>query len=681
MDKDSARRRIEKLKAEVEKYRYAYHVLDESVVSDAILDSLKKELFDLEQQWPELVTLDSPTQRVGGEPLKFFQKISHEKPMLSFNDAFSKEDMAAWLERLENYLKKPLKDQEFYCELKIDGLAIELIYENGLLIEGSTRGDGRIGENITENLKTVEAIPLRIAEKRRLIVRGEVFITKEEFARVNREQIGAGGKAYANPRNIAAGSLRQLDPRITAKRRLDSFQYDIVTDLNLTRHSERHDWLKKNGFKINPYNKTAGSLEEVFAFREYWDKHREKLPYEIDGIVVIINNNTIFEDGGIVGKAPRAAIAFKFGAKEATTIVEDIFIQVGRTGVLTPVAKLRPAAVGGITITHATLHNYDEIKRLGLRVGDTVVVSRAGDVIPKITQVLPDLRTGSEKEFKIPVRCPADGSPVAVDGVLLRCSNKQCGARRWRQIRHFVSRRAFDIVGLGPKNIIRFVDGGLIGSPADIFFLKSGDIESLFRFGRKSAEKIIREIEAKKKIFLSRFIYSLGILNVGEETARTLAGKFNSLSVSSGRRINEGEQKLEIKDFLKKNREFDVEKLQEIPDVGPKVAQSIVEWFQDEKNQRLLERMAAGGVELLLDKNQAGGRLKGKTFVLTGSLSDFSRDEAKDKIRSLGGIVAESVSAKTDFIVAGADPGSKFEKAKKLGVRILDEKEFLKMIQ
>ncbi|MDP2705703.1 MAG: NAD-dependent DNA ligase LigA, partial [bacterium] len=532
MDKNFIRQRIDKLKKEIEKYRHSYHVLDESLVSDAVLDSLKKELFDLEQDWPEFITSDSPTQRVGGEPLKSFRKVIHEKPMLSFNDAFSEDDMRSWLERLANYLKRDLAEVEFYCELKIDGLAIDLVYENGHFLEGSTRGNGQVGEDITHNLKTVEAIPLKIkSDQERLIVRGEVFITKEEFARVNRDQTAAGEKVYANPRNIAAGSLRQLDPKITAKRRLDSFQYDIVTDLNHQYHSEEHEWLKANGFKTNPHNKIAKSLKEVFAFQDYWSEHREKLPYEIDGIVVIVNDRSIFEAGGTVGKAPRAAIAFKFAAREATTIIEDIAIQVGRTGVLTPVARLRPVAVGGITITHATLHNYDEIKRLGLKIGDTVVVSRAGDVIPKIIQVFPNLRTGQEKEFKMPVKCPVDGSVVIADGVLYHCSNKDCGARRWRQIRHFVSKNALDIVGLGPKNIIRFIDEGLIGDPADIFSLQKGDIESLDRFGEKSADNLIKEINTKKKILLSRFIFGLGILNVGEETARLLAQVFSQSKI------------------------------------------------------------------------------------------------------------------------------------------------------
>lgn len=671
MNRDFVQKRINKLKKEIEKYRHSYHVLDESLVSDAVLDSLKKELFDLEQDWPEFVTSDSPTQRVGGEPLKSFRKVIHEKSMLSFNDAFSEDDMRSWLERLANYLKKDLEEVEFYCELKIDGLAIELVYENGHFLEGSTRGNGQIGEDITQNLKTIEAIPLSLENTSRLVVRGEVFITKEEFARVNRDQAAAGEKVYANPRNIAAGSLRQLDPKITAKRRLDSFQYDIVTDLKHRYHSEEHEWLKANGFKTNPHNKIAKSLKEVFAFQDYWSEHREKLPYEIDGVVVIVNDRSIFEAGGTIGKAPRAAIAFKFAAREATTIIEDIVIQVGRTGVLTPVARLRPVAVGGITITHATLHNYDEIKRLGLKIGDTVVVSRAGDVIPKITRVFPGLRTGQEKEFKMPSKCPIDGSAVIAEGVLYRCSNKDCGARRWRQIRHFVSKNALDIVGLGPKNIVRFIDEGLIGDPADIFSLQKGDIESLARFGEKSADNIIKEINSKKKISLSRFIYGLGILNVGEETARLLAQTATDL----GSKISKPE------DLWNLFQKFSLDELQELPDVGPKVAESIINWFKDESNGRLLGKMSKFGVELMSEKKLDNGKLAGKSFVLTGTLNSLSREEAKEKVRSLGGDISESVSAKTDFVVVGAEPGSKYEKAKKLGVKILDEQNFLEMIK
>ncbi len=510
MDRKTAKTRIDALKKEINRYRYAYHVHDEEVISQSALDSLKKELFDLETEFPELVTPDSPTQRIGGKPLPEFKKIKHEARMLSFNDAFSEKDMSDWFLRLENYLGYDTKP-DFYCELKIDGLAIELIYENGIFVQGSTRGDGHVGEDVTQNLKTIEAIPLKLtssedAQKiikesglnpslynlspKRLVVRGEIFLSTKEFARINKEAVAKGEKSYANPRNVAAGSIRQLDPRVVAGRKLDSFEYAIVTDLGQKVHEEEHIILKALGFKTNPHNKLVHALNDVYSFRNYWDEHREKLAYEIDGVVVIANNNATFGEGGVAGKAPRGAIAYKFSPIEATTIVNNIFVQVGRTGALTPVAELEPVLVGGVTIRHATLHNYDEIKRLGVKIGDTVIINRAGDVIPKITSVLPKLRTGKEKEFRMPKKCPMDGAPVVKDGVAYRCSNPKCGARRRETLYHFVSRGAFDMRGLGPKIIDRFLDEGLIADAADIFSLYDGDIKALPRFGEKSAEKL-----------------------------------------------------------------------------------------------------------------------------------------------------------------------------------------------
>lgn len=701
MTREEARRRILKLRQEINRYRYAYHVLNQSLVADEVLDSLKKELFDLEQQFPELITPDSPTQRVAGKPLKAFKKVRHETPMLSFNDAFSAEDMRAWLERLENYLGRKIgtKDKEqgghplFYGELKIDGLAIELVYQDGILVEGSTRGDGLVGEDVTQNLRTIEAIPLRLLapeeiEKNlrqlglnpadynlkpsRLVVRGEVFLTKKEFEAINREQKKKGLKLYANPRNIAAGSVRQLDPAITAARKLDSFQYDIVTSLGQKTHEEEHLLLRAMGFKTNPHNRGLRGLEEVFEFRDYWQKQRSRLEYEIDGVVIILNDNRLFEAAGVVGKAPRAAIAYKFSPKQATTVVEEIKVQVGRTGVLTPVAVMRPVAVGGVTITHATLHNADEIGRLGLKIGDTVVVSRAGDVIPQITKVLKELRTGGEREFHMPKRCPVDGSPVVREGVAYRCSNKDCGARSHRELYHFVSRPAFDIRGLGKKIIDRFLAEGLISDAADIFTLRAGDIAALPRFGEKSATNIVQEIEEKKKISLPRFIYALGILHVGEETARLLASR----AASDGQAVTRPAEVLEV------FRKLSLADLQQIPDIGPKVAESIYRWFRERRNIRLLERLDKAGVRLTSPKSEVKSqKLAGLTFVLTGGLESMSREEAKDKIRELGGNISESVSRKTSYLVVGSEPGSKYERAKKLGVRMIDEREFLKIIR
>lgn len=677
MTKEEARERIGKLKKEIEKYRYAYHVLDKPLISDAALDSLKKELFDLEQEYPDLITPDSPTQRVGGKPLKEFKKARHEKPMLSFNDAFSEQDMYDWLERISNYLGKKVSSP-FYCELKIDGLAIELVYENGLLARGSTRGDGIIGEDVTQNLRTIDAIPLKIKTDeagykipKRLVVRGEVFLTKKEFERINKEAREKGGKVFANPRNAAAGSIRQLDSDITAGRKLDSFQYDIITEMGQRRHSEEHEILHKLGFKTNKNNKLCRDLKEVIEFRDYWEKRREKLPYEIDGIVVIVDDNGIFDEAGVIGKAPRAAVAYKFSPREATTLVRDIKVHVGRTGVLTPVAELKPVEVGGITISHATLHNADEIERLGLKIGDTVIVSRAGDVIPQVTKVLKNLRTGKEKIFHMPARCPADGSKVIRDGAAYKCGNPRCGARNRENLYHFVSRGAFNIEGLGPKIIDRLLDEGLISDAADIFTLKAGDIAALERFGEKSAQNIVDEAERRRRVSLPRFIYSLGILHVGEETAIALADFMD-------KKEKNAKKPADVSDFFK---DLSVEQLREIPDIGPKVAGSIVEWFREQRNLRFMEKLEEVGVRIEHEARTKKGKFSGKTFVLTGGLESMSREQAKEKIRGLGGDVSETVSKKTDYVVAGGEPGSKYEKAKRLGIKILSEKEFIGLIK
>ncbi len=734
MDKQEAKKRIEKLRQEINRYRYAYHVLDKSLISDAALDSLKKELFDLEARYPEFITPDSPTQRVAGKPLEGFKKIRREIPMLSFNDAFSEQDMRDWLTRVENYLgysiisgnlplrkvsrrlsgygserseeseterqaasrsqggttasfRKASLSEPFYCELKIDGLAVELVYENGIFVQGSTRGDGLVGEDITQNLKTIEAIPLKLEIENsklkipsRLVVRGEVFLNKKDFEKINKEAEKKGGKIFANPRNMAAGSVRQLNPKITASRKLDSFQYGIVTDFKLQTHEEEHLLLKALGFKTNPHNQSVKSLEEVFKFRNYWgeEKNREKLPYEIDGIVTIINDSKIFKTAGVIGKAPRAAIAYKFSPKEATTIVENIKVQVGRTGALTPVAVLKPVELTGIKISHATLHNFDQIKRLGLKIGDTVIVSRAGDVIPQINKVLKELRTGKEKEFKALTHCPIDNSKIVVEGAIYRCSNPKCGAKNKRLLKHFVSRTAFDIRGLGGKILDRFLDEGLISDAADIFELEEGDIAVLKRFGEKSAKNIVREISEHKKISLPRFIYSLGILHVGEETALLLAKQFRIPCLPAGRQNSE----FRINDFIKQAQKWNLEDLQNIRDIGPKVAQSIYDWFREKKNIKFLEKLEKVGIKIENYKLQTTNyKLKGKTFVLTGSLEIMSRNEVKEKIRELGGDVSESVSKKTDYVVAGNEPGLKYEKAKQLGIKILTEKEFLIMIK
>ena len=705
MNKSDAQKRIGKLREVINYHRHLYHVLDKQEISDSALDSLKKELFDLEQEFPELITQDSPTQRVGGKPLKEFNKIKHPEPMLSFNDAFNQKDMKEWEERLKKVLPgvtkksgpaphqtRPLSEWRsvdkfgagYYCELKIDGLAIELTYKNGILETGSTRGDGLTGEDVTQNLKTVDAIPLNLKIENfklkipaQLVVRGEVFITKKDFERINKEQKKTGLKTYANPRNLAAGSVRQLDPKVTASRNMDSFAYSLVTDLGQRTHEEEHQILKSLGFKTNPHNKFAKDLDEVQLVRDYWEKHRDKLNYEIDGVVVILNDERSFQRTGVVGKAPRGAIAYKFSPKESETIVEDIIVQVGRTGVLTPVAKLKPVSIGGTTVSRATLHNLDEIKRLEVKIGDTVIVSRAGDVIPDVKKVLKEFRTGKEKEFYMPKHCPACGELVQkVEGqVAYKCVNKNCPAVRREAIYHLVSKKAFDIDGVGPKIVDQLIDAALIHDAADLFTLKKEDLLNIERFAEKSAENTVNAIRDKKRVPLAKFIYALGIDHVGEETALALAKFASAKSKVKGQR-SKAKELTNVFEYTKR------EELQNIPDIGPVVAQSIYDWFQRPYNKKLLEKFEEAGIEIQIEKASAKSeRLAGKTFVLTGTLETLGRDEAKDKIRELGGDVSSSVSKETDYVVIGAEPGSKYKKAKKLGVKIINEKEFLKTLK
>jgi len=664
MDKKQAKERIEKLKKEIWRHSYKYHVLDQPDISDSVFDTLKNELEELENKYPDLITPDSPTQRVSGKPLDKFKKFKHPAAMLSFNDAFSKEEMGDWVERNEKIVKNAVKDG-YYCELKIDGLAIELIYEEGVLKTGATRGDGLIGEDVTQNLKTVASIPLKLFGKypKKLVVRGEVFLHKKEFERINNELKKKGEKIYANPRNLAAGSVRQLDPKITANRRLDSFAYDLITDLGQKVHEEEHKTLKAFGFKINPNNKFCKNLEEVEEFRNHWEKAREKLGYEIDGIVVIINENAVFKKLGVIGKAPRGAIAYKFSPKEATTIIEDVIWQVGRTGVLTPVAVLKPVEIGGTTVSRATLHNLDEIKRLEVKIGDTVIVGRAGDVIPDIIKPLKHLRNGKEKEIRVPHLCPVCESKIIKigDEVAYRCSDKNCGAILREKMYHFVSKNAFDITGVGPKIIDRFLDEGLIKDAGDLFFLKENDIKHLERFAEKSASNIINSIQSKKNIKLERFLFSIAIPQVGEETAFDLARYLGG---------------------LEKIKNVSIEELEKIRDVGPKVAESIHKWFREKKNLDFIEKLNKVGVKIIKEKERKiNPKIKGKTFVFTGGLETITRERAEELVRELGGDASSSVSKDTDFVVAGSEPGSKYEKAKKIGVRIISEKEFLKMIK
>ena len=657
MNEKNTQKRIEKLKELINHHRYLYHVLDNPEISDSAIDSLKKELFDLEQDYPQFVTPDSPTQRIGGKPLDYFEKVKRENIMYSFNDAFSREDMDNWEKRNKKLLSA---DFDYYCEPKLDGLAIELTYEDGILILGSTRGDGLIGENVTQNIKTIESIPLKLKGNypQQLIVRGEAIINKEEFERINKDR----DVPYANTRNLAAGSIRQLDPSVTAQRKLDADIYSIVNDLGQKTHQEEHRLLESFGFKTNnKYNKLCKNMDEVFEFYSYWQDHRENLPYEIDGLVVSINDNNIFRQLGIVGKAPRGAIALKFPLKEATTIVEDIKIQVGRTGAMTPVAILKPVNINGATITRATLHNEKEIERLGLKIGDTVVVGRAGDVIPEVSKVFPELRTGKEKTFKMINKCPSCGSDLVKkeEEVVWRCPNTRCFKRKIGWFKHFVSRSAFNMEGIGPKVLEKFIEEGLVSIPSDLFDLKEGDILPLERFAQKSAQKIVENIQKRKEIPFSRFIYSLGIRNVGQKTSKDLAKRFKTIK--------------EIKDASK-------EELESISDIGPTVSESIVDWFSDRENNLFLNELEKKGI-IYFNEKQKSNKLSGKKFVITGTMKSLSRELAKEKIMLLGGEVSTSVSKNIDYLVTGENPGSKYQKAEEFGVKIINEQDFLEMIK
>ncbi len=671
MNKTQAQERVGKLRVLIDTYRYEYHVLDKLSISEDALDSLKKELFDLEQQNPELVTPDSPTQRVAGTPLEGFTKVQHPGRMISLNDAFSEADLRDWLERLENVLGHPYTD-EYYCDLKMDGLAIELRYEDGLLVQASTRGDGMIGEEVTQNIRTVDAVPLRLRSDEHkvpslLLVRGEVFLKKSEFKRINRKLEHDGEKIFANPRNLAAGTIRQLDSAVTAGRKLSFYAYSIVGSDgsygdNFDSHKAEYDALRQWGLAVNPHGRVVAGTAEIFSFYHEWETKRDALDYEFDGTVISVNDNDTYRLAGVVGKAPRGAIAFKFAPRQAQTVIENIIVQVGRTGVLTPVAVLRPVNIGGTTVARATLHNMDEIARLGVKIGDTVIVGRAGDVIPDIIKALPELRTGKEKVFHMPKRCPVCGESVQKDPeqVAYKCGNTDCPAKKREAIYHFVSRNAMNIDGVGPKIIDALMDAGFVQDAPDLYALSVDDIMNLDRFGEVSGRNVVDAMHARRKVPLNRFVYALGIEHVGEQTARALAAHFGTLgNISTAT----------------------VEQLESVPDVGPVVARSISTWFSRAYNRKLLEKFVRAGMKIEPEKTISRGVLSGKTFVITGTLDTMSRDEAKQRIRALGGDISESVSKKTSYVVAGAQPGSKQQRAQELGVPILDEPGLRKLLK
>lgn len=671
--------RVEKLREAINKYRYAYHVENKEEISPEALDSLKDELVKLEKEYPELVTSDSPTQRVAGEPLPEFKKVTHKITQWSFNDAFTEEDIRDFDTRVRRFLKGALnKDIEpaYTTELKIDGLKIVLEYVQGILKTAATRGNGVVGEDVTMNVRTIESVPLRLNKDIDIIVEGEVWMGKKNFERLNALRHAQGEPQFANPRNVAAGSIRQLDPKLVQERRLDVFIYDVAQSSQTVpdRQSEELRFLQSLGFKVNPHFKKNKTIDEVIEYWKHWEKASKKQDYLIDGVVVKVDEKSYQDALGYTGKAPRFGIAFKFTAEQVTTVVEDIQLQIGRTGVLTPVAHLRPVLVAGSTVSRATLHNEDEIRRLDVRIGDTVVLQKAGDVIPDIIKVVTELRTGKEEVYQFPKlvpECGGDGKIERIPGqAAWRCVAKDSFIQHKRKLYHFTSKIAYDIEGLGPKIVDALLDGQLISSAADIFRLKKGDLLELPRFGEKSVDNLLESIEKARNVPFARFIIGLSIPHVGEETAYLLAEHFNNLD--------------ELKTAT-------VEELQAVEGIGDIVAQSIVDWFKDRGNLKLIKDLIKY-VEIQSPRQmhphasgslykQEGSKLANKTFVLTGTLNTMSRDKAKEKIRERGGNVSGSVSKNTDYVVAGSEAGSKEEKARELGVRIISEKEFLKLLK
>ena len=751
LTKIQAKGRIEKLRREIDRHRYLYHVLDKPDISDEVYDSLMEELRQLEEKFPEFKSSTSPTQRIGGEPLDKFKKVRHKFKQWSFDDVFDFEELKKWEEKTIRLASKSISNFQFpisnkiqnskfkiqnsslgyCCELKIDGLKIILTYKKGKLVQGATRGDGVVGEDVTANIKTIQSIPLELNYPIDVIAVGEVWLSKKELERLNKERKLKNKPLFANARNAAAGSIRQLNPKIAAGRKLDSFIYDIdfietidKKQLTIDRknrmsnvkcqmsnvivpqtQTEELKLLEKLGFKVNQHYEFCESIEDIERFYKEWAEKRKRKDYEIDGVVVKINSKEIQEALGYTGKSPRWGIAYKFPAEKTTTVVEDIKVQVGRTGALTPVAHLRPVRIAGSTVSRATLHNEDEIKKLDVRVGDTVVIRKAGDVIPEVVEVLKKLRTGKEKIWRMPKRCPICGGRVKREVVSSKkqvagnkkgknksilhttyytlhdlsaahyCTNPKCFAVEIQKIIHFVGKNGFDIEGMGKKIVEQLVNEGLIANPADIFELKRGDLESLERFAEKSAENLLNAIEKSKKITLEKFLMALGIRYLGEEGAVLIT---RNSQLATHNEVNN------LNDIIKYFPKIKAEDWMEIKGIGEKAAESLVRWFNDEENIKLLKRMDKLGVKIIqrttYNEQHTTSKLKGLKFVVTGILKNWTREQAKDMIRKEGGSVSSSVSRRTDYVVAGKNPGSKYDKAKKLGVKIIGEEEFVKMV-
>ncbi|MGB9234325.1 MAG: NAD-dependent DNA ligase LigA [Terriglobales bacterium] len=670
MSSSASEKKIEALREKIRHHEYRYYVLDDPEITDAQFDALMNELKRLEAENPKLITPDSPTQRVGGKPREGFVKAKHSSPMLSLDNAYSEEELRDWERRVHELSGRT--DVEYMCELKLDGMSLALVYSDGLLERGITRGDGSVGEDVTLNVRTVRSVPLSVSKDKLkkagipadFEVRGEMLMPIAAFRKLNDERERQGLAVFANPRNFTAGTVRQLEPSVTAQRRMDYFAYMLLKDgrTYFDRQSKAMDALEAAGFKVNPNRKLAKNLDEVWKFIQSWEEKRESLPYEIDGIVVKVDRTALQAELGFTGKAPRWAIAYKYAAHGAVTQVEDIVPQVGRTGKLTPVAWLKPVPIGGTTVSRATLHNMDFVDELGVKIGDWVEVERGGDVIPKVVKVVEDKdHPRGHKSFHMPEHCPVcGGNVVRTEGEAdHRCVNANCPAKLQGSILHFASRHVMDIDGLGEVLVSQLTERGMVKNVADLYRLTKDDLLKLERMGDKSAENVLGEIEASKKLPLERVIYGLGIRFVGERTAQFLAEHFGSLDA-----------------IMKAG----AEELEEVNEVGPRIAESIVEFFADEHNRKLVADLRKAGLTLTGQKKEKGTKLAGKTFVLTGTLARHTRDEAKKMIEDEGGRVSGSVSKKTDYVVAGADAGSKLDKARELGVSVIGEEEMEKIV-
>ena len=666
----SIEKTIHRLREEIRRHEDLYYLQDNPEISDKEYDELIEKLRQLEEKHPELLTPDSPTQRVGGRPAEGFPEFIHRRPMLSLDNSYNIDELRAFDQRCRKLAAG--REIEYVTELKIDGLSLSIHYDNGIFTRGVTRGDGFRGEDVTANVRTIRSVPLKLRDGfskagPQIEVRGEAYLPRRVFERINAERAEEGESRFANPRNAAAGTIRQLDPAIVARRRLDMFAYDVLAGERkpFATHWEALNWLEQAGFRVNQNRKLCKSIEEVIDFCDAMEASRDDLDYEIDGVVVKINPTSMQDDFGATGKAPRWAIAYKYAARQATTKVNDITVQVGRTGALTPVAMLEPVQLGGVTVSRSTLHNEDEIQRLGLRIGDWVLIERGGDVIPKVLKVIESKRTGKEKKFRMPAKCPVCGGLVSrPEGeAVSRCIAADCPAQLIGRLLHFASRRAMRIEGLGFALADQLIARKLVRDVADLYDLDLDDLISLERMAKKSASNVLAQIEESKSRDLWRLIYGLGIRHVGERTAGILARHFGS---------------------LERLRKAGVEELDDIHEIGLTMAQSISDWFDDPGNARLCERLHAAGVRTESEKQAdavTDQNFAGKVFVLTGTLPGMTRDEASALIDARGGRVTSSVSKKTDFVLAGSEPGSKLDKANQLGVKVIDEEAFKKMIR